>query len=406
MEKPLRIFIDGKELLGYTGATLSRSKDKMTGSLDIDLFFSYVPDAPIVTDASRGRDVAAYVGGHLAFVGTIDTRDGNITKDDYSVKISCRGKTKLLVDSSHRHPTTNMLQPTNRDAIEKLIEGFEVDLDWKATNIDLDKLRFRDGAHIIDELIRIGTENAHFIYETRDGKLRVTDDTGRTTGEDLILGQNILTCSAKQTEAGAKSEIKVKGQRTKKDIRGVDAILDRVKTVKADDVRSTLPLIIQHYGDATDESLKRRAKFEADKRNAKTKSVSMDVFHVQSSNGDPWDIGQMHYIEIPPEGVADVMECTELTYTVEAQGTLKTSLTFTPLPSANSGGGLLSGVDAVADAAQKGGAIKSKISTPEGQYPDNWGQPILTEVDFTVSDVGFFNSVQEQVTPLTLDVAP
>ena len=70
----------------------------------------------------------------------------SIGPNEYTIHLTARGKTKRLIDSSHQHPTTNMMQPTTKEVVEKLIEPWKTQLDWKAEVIKLDKMRFRDGA--------------------------------------------------------------------------------------------------------------------------------------------------------------------------------------------------------------------------------------------------------------------
>lgn len=394
--KPCNVFIDGSELTGYTGLTLTRSKSQLTGTLNVDLFFGYVPTEPVVVNAAAGREISVYIGGNLAFIGNLDKRTGSgirhgesgsqssdgasvstsIGPNEYTVKLTARGKTKGLIEGSHLHPTTNMMQPTNREALEKVIEGYGIDVDWMASEFDLDKVRFRDGARVLDELVRLGSENGHFIYETRDGKLRVTDDVGPTTGEPLILGKNILTFSAEQSEEKAKSEITVKGQRTKKDVWGEAAVIDRAKTIKDNWVKSNVPAIIQHYGDGTDEALERRAKFEADKRSSQSKKVKIDVFHIMPESSGAWDIGQLHYVEVPPEGIATMMECTDLTYTVQNDKTLKTTLTLSPPPRAGASGGLANASINPDDAI---GTVIQQAA--DGTYPAPWSGPDISAVN-------------------------
>ena len=69
------------------------------------------------------------------------------------------------------------------------------------------------------------------------------------------------------------------------------------------------------------------------KRNSESKKITIEVFHVQSPSGQPWDIGNTHYVEVPPEGIFDMFECTELTYHVNAEKELKTTLMLSPPPS-------------------------------------------------------------------------
>jgi prophage tail gpP-like protein len=407
--KPVVIAVGGSELTTWTEMTLQRSKDKLTGQLSVTIFAGAMPSIPMVQAIKCGAEITVYIGGQLAFCGTIDMREGSGTKkgkkgsdegnkkagkgetkasvsigpNEYTIKISARGKTKRLIDSSHQHPTTNMLKPTTKEVVEKLIEPWNVPLEWKGEVIKLDKVRFRDGARVIDELHRVALENCYFMYETRDGKLRVTDGVGGEggSGDPLILGDNILTFSAEQSEDKAKSKIKVKGQRIKKEIWGKKALEKTYKTTENKSVRNKALLTVQHYGDADDKTLERRARFEMNKRNSESKKITIEVFHVQTPSGKPWDIGDCHYVEVPPEGIYDMFECTELTYHVNAEKELKTTLILSPPPSGGTGGASggfgLSGLNMSMGAARRS---QAGITLSEANYPDPWTPPMLGEL--------------------------
>lgn len=411
-----RVFIDQQELIGWTEATLERQKKNLTGILTLQMFFTFIPDKPTFADVTRGKDITVYVGGQLAFTGRIDKRQGrslpsrdsrgrfvsgttgtgsfdiesSISNDNYLITITARGKTKYLVDSSHRHPTTNIADTTDKKTLEALIRGQPVELDWRSPEVKLPIVRLRDGSLILDELHRICNENCHYVYEGRDGRLIVSDTAQGEMGDDLILGKNILSFSASQSEDRANSEIIVKGHRTGNELWGREAVIEREKTLKDDWVQTTTPLVIQHYGDATDEALERRGKFEADKRAAESKQVVLDVFHVQTPSGQPWDIGNLHYIEVPPEGVFDVMECTGIKYNV-TPNLVRTTLTFTPPPTPEIKGSKSSsltseptpGADNVANASNS--RSRNTEASIEGKYPAKWTSAQLNVTPTTVN---------------------
>lgn len=410
---PVVIFMGGQQLDGYTAMSLTRSKEDLTGSLTVDVFFNHLPSAPTIVDAAIANEVTVYIGGHLAFKGTVDKRRGSgirhgkagstegtvdagpsagagegssrsvsIGPNEYTVKITARGSTKVLIDASHQHDPTNMLKPTTLKAIKKLVEPFNIQLEFIGTDIEIDKIRFRDGAKVLDELQRIAVENCYYMYETRDGKLRITDDIGIGSGEALILGDNILTFSAEQTMEFAKSEITVKGQRTPKDMWGKKAVLDNTVKITTDEwAPAYTPLTVQHYGDATKAALERRGRFEANKRSSKSKNVSIEVFHVQSRSGAPWDVGQLHFVEVPPEGIFETFECTAIEYTVNNKDTLKTTLTLSPPPVGGGagGGGLAAFENASSDNALFAALRKAAthVSFVPGKYPAPWSGPVL-----------------------------
>lgn len=398
---------------------LQRQKGEMTGSLSVGIFFGYLPKTPQLTGAAHGKPVAVYIGGRLAFVGTLDKREGkgdrkkkdgggstrrgghskgvhnsigtghqagggpgiatHIGPDQYTITLSARGMTKGLMDSSHKHKTGTILGAKTRNAVETLVKPFKVALDWRAPVFDMDKIRFRDGAAVQREVDRVCDEYGYWRYETRDGKLRVTDQAGPEFGEPLILGDNILSFDAMQSEEQANDEIVVKGQRTRKDMWGKDAIVSRVKRFSDSWVRSKpRPVTIQHFTDATDEALERRACYEINKRSAASKDIKIETFHVMQRSGAPWDIGMLHYVEVPTEGIFDVFECTGLSFTVAPDKTLKTQLTLNPPPAgcAQAVGGAFS--DAVAMGAARR-AMAGITQSDDGSYPQRWSSPDITE---------------------------
>lgn len=422
MMKPVVITVGGSELTTWFEMTLSRSKENMTGQLSCSIFGGDISSGPMMRAAKAGAEIQVYIGGQLAFDGSVDARTGSGTQkgkqgaehgekgspkhgggkgqegksevsatigpNEYTIKLSARGKTKDLIDASHQHPTTNMMQPTTKEVVNKLVEPFKVQVEWLGEEIKLDKARFRDGAVVFDELQRVALENCYFMYETRDGKLRVTDGVGPSTtggGDPLILGLNILTFSAEQSEDKQKSKVKVKGQRTKKNIRGEKAVLKTFKEVKNKSTKRNTPYTVQHYGDGEDKSLERRARFEANKRNSASKKITIEVFHVQTPSGQPWDVGNTHYVEVPPEGIFDMFECTEVTYHVDATKTLKTKLVLSPPPSGGDGeggGGGGGGFGLSSINMNIGDARRSQagVTLIDGQYPDPWTPPQLSQM--------------------------
>lgn len=356
----MRIFIDGEELENWMSASLSRKKKDLTGELSVEIFFNYVPSSPVLVSAMYGNDVVVYIDNQIAFYGIIDARLGTSVKrkpgtdsemtgqtkpnkrgvglqtsigdSGYKVTLNARGRTKYLIDSSHTHDTGTFSKITDKKAIEQLVSNYNIDIDWQADEIDFDRFVLRDGSVVVDEIFRICNESCHFVYETRDGKLRIQDQPSAELGEPLILGQNFLSFNTMQSEDRSNSSVTVKGHRNKKGVWGKDAIVETKINVKNSTIFSQIPLTVQHYGDATPERLERRGKWELDKRASESKNVQITVFGISSRDGIPWDIGLMHYVEVPPEGIATNMECIELKYSVDADGTLQTELLLAPPP--------------------------------------------------------------------------
>lgn len=357
--RQINVFVDRKELTGYTSLRLKRSKKDMTGQLTIGVFMGWLPTKQVLGGVNQGMEILVYIGTHLAFTGIIDRRKDKSSKsttsqsvgaNQYTVTFTCRGKTKYLIDSSHQHPTGTMLAPTDKDAVETLVAPWDVPIDWRADVTQLNRIRLRDGGHVVDEIQRIAEQCSLYIWEGRNGDLVVTDDAGATDGEAIKLGTNVLNFTTDQASDQDRSQVLVKGQLTSKDAWGVAAVADTFKNSLDETVNNLSRLTVQLYGDATDELIERRTYYEMNKRATNAKKVQVEVFHVLQTDGTPWDIGDNHHVELPPAGVSDTMEIVELEYIVEKDKTLKTKLTLAPLvvkASGVAGSGLLDGLSEV-----------------------------------------------------------
>lgn len=409
--RPFRIFC-GSEITNYVSAVLQRDKTQMTGQLQFGLFYDGVPGSPISSLAAvrAGAPIQVYVGNRLAFTGTVDNRgagnskkmkenvnrlgkgqhssigQGKMSKgggvsthigpNEYVITVRARGMTKRLVGSSHYIEESCLPNATCRSAISKLVERFGVPIDWRAGDYDLDVATFRDGGLVYQEIDRITTENGLYAYETRDGKLRISDQALGDMGEALILGDNILEFETDQGEDDANQEVVVKGRRRKKGVRGQDAVMRKVK-LRDSWVPSESRLTIQGYGDGTDDALERRGKFELDRRAQMVKNCRIQTFGVLQRDGSPWDIGLLHHVRIPSEGIDGVFECISLTYTVNNDKTCHTTLTLAPPPSAGVAGGIGSfgGLGGLAIGGAVAGARATSRSRASGKYPLPWGSP-------------------------------
>lgn len=430
---PVVIVIGGQVLRGWTSMQLQRTKEGMTGSLTVEIFFGFVPQSPQLRAAKAGAKIQVYIGGHLAFTGTTDKRKGKGTKgpasrgadgkftsppsgggtgikasigpNNYRITLTARGKTKDMIDSSHSHKTGSIKKAKTKRFVEAIAKPFKIPLEWRAPDLEMGTARLRDGAIAQREIDRACRDFGYFRYETRDGKLRVTDQAGPEYGEPLILGRNILEFDAEQSEDMGHSDIRVKGQRTQKEIWGREAV-NRFKTMKQRFQKRHRPITVQNEFDASDEALERRAQHETNKRTSASKEVRVKVFHVMPESGQPWDIGKLHYVEVLTEGVATVLECTGLTYRVDDERTLTTELKLNPPPKGKgnamaTGGGLgqapvATGLTAlvaplavaasvasrVADWMQIGAArlVQAGITISEQQYPEPWEVADLSDV--------------------------
>ena len=389
--QPFTIVFSGAEFSGWTTATLSRKKGDMTGTLEFEVFFDQLPRNPVMRGIAKGTEVQAYVGGALAFNGTVDGRTGkgkkgghkkgadaesgasysaSATKDSYSIKVSARGKLKHICDCSHVHETGFFEKKTAIATIKEITAPFSVEAEDKVGLSEALDRTLTDGGNVADEIHNILSDSGADLYESVEGKLMIVNHGDSGSGEALILGHNILTFSCEQTEEHEVSHIKVKGNRTHKHY-GKDAITKPLETLTTGTSKAFRPYTGHCPGDATPARLKKSAKNEAAARAKKGKTISVDVFHVQSSSGEPWDLNTTHYVEIPTENIFDEFVIEELTYHV-SKDELKTSLKLSPKGADSQDDGTDTGM--ISDKQALGIARRNQMGVKYGQgtYPDTW----------------------------------
>lgn len=410
------ITVGGQNLYGWTNMKLARQRKDMTGALTFEMFFTNIPANPQMRSVVAGAEIQVYIAGNLAFTGTIDSRTGSgkgkhkghhqhaqglndrnlagvdrsgrnpsgagvhayADAESYKITVECRGKTKRLVDSSHDHPTGHMANTTVPDIFKTLTKNFKVQVDDQSNDkLQIERAVFRDGAAVYTELKRWAKEHNHIHFETTDGKLKLTDDSMGGSGEPLILGLNILSFDATQSDGQGNSEITIKGQRSGLKYHGKEAVMNKIKT-KNPSVSDYSPVIHQLNADASTDRLKKRVKYENDRATQESKQITIDVFSVQSTDGKPWDLNVTHYVEIPPEGIYNEFVVDSLTYFCEAKGTLKTELKLVPVAQGGDGGG----GGAVSDASAYGQsrAAAAGLTYNQGQYPSPWIIPAIESV--------------------------
>jgi prophage tail gpP-like protein len=408
------ITVAGSNLYGWTNMKLSRERKDLTGALTFEMFFTNIPANPQMRAIAAGADIQVYIAGNLAFVGTIDARTGSgkgkhkgkaghaqglndrnlsgvdrsgkqpsgagihayADAESYKIVVECRGKTKRLIDSSHDHPTGQMPNTTVPQIFKTLIENFKVQLhDTTNDSLMIERAVFRDGGAVYTELHRWAKEHNHLTFEGKDGKLQLTDDSQGGSGEPLILGLNILSFDATQSDGQGNSSITIKGQRSGMKYHGKEAVMNKIVTMNPS-VSDYSPVIHQLNADASSDRLKKRVKYENDRASQHCKEITIDVFSVQTMDGSPWDLNVTHYVEIPPEGIYNEFVVDSLTYFCEAKGTLKTELKLVPV--AQGGDGTGGGATSDAAAYGKSQSAAAGLTYTQGQYPSPWViSPIL-----------------------------
>ena len=331
MSERVKVLIDRQPLDRIKELSLSRSTENVTGELNLSIFMDWIPEERVFNGVLRGAETLVYIGDHLAFTGTLDTRrDRGTPPGEYQIDLVARGRTKRLIDYSHRHPTGTILKTTSRQVFETLTQPFGIQIEWLAEDIPIPRVRLRQGARVHDELRRIAQRSGLNFYETRDGKLRVVDRPTNDGGEPLVLGKNILSFDADLRGDLEKRQIRVTGQRTEPNVWGTQAIIPPVLNLRDETIPEDGELTVQMYGTATPDALVRAGSYDYNRRLAAGREINIELFGQLQSTGEPWDLGLKHQVEIIPAAVSGLFEAQSITYTLDHDATWRTNLSLHP----------------------------------------------------------------------------
>lgn len=331
MSERVTVLIDRGRLTHIRDLSLTRSTESVTGELRISVFMDWMPEERVFNGVIRGAETLVYIGEHLAFTGTLDSRrDSGTPPGEYEIDLVARGRAKRLIDNSHRHPTGTILRTTNRQVFDTLVRPFGMQVDWLADEVPLNRVRLRQGAKVYDELRRIGQQTGVSFYETRDGRLRVVDGPIEATGEPIVLGSNIISFDADLRGDVERREITVTGQRTEANVWGEAAIIPPVLRLSDGTIPEDGDLTVQMYGSATPDALQRAGTYDYNRRVAAGREVSVQLFGLLQSTGEPWDLGVRHQVQIPPAGVAGEFQASSLSYAIDHDARLRTNISLHP----------------------------------------------------------------------------
>ena len=219
---------------------------RLTGSLSVTIFAGAMPPTPIVAAAKAGAEIKVYIAGQLAFCGTVDKREGQRYQEGQgrhrqTNQREGKGAAARRMQRQHRperihHQAVGARQDQaadrqltsasdhQHDAADHQRGGRETgravedQVEWKGETIKLDKVRFRDGARVVDELHRVAT--GELLLHVRDA---ATASCGSLTAS---VGRRWRRCTDPRPEhpdvfgravrGQGQVEVKVKGQRSEK----------------------------------------------------------------------------------------------------------------------------------------------------------------------------------------------
>ncbi len=303
--------VGGSALRGFQEVNITRSAE------DAAIPFGMKATNPSWTaDAfalRMGAAVQIRAGSDLMADGYIDDYAGDHGEGgSHEVRVSGRSKSQDVVDCPPaKHKTGRVENKTLLQAANEFDEfgvGFTSDVELKP----IEKIQRNPTETVFQTLERHARREGLLLMGEPDGKVKITKAGAKRIAGALVEGSPpIKSFKVHFTAKGKHSPVIARGQRTT----GTDKRSMRQEIQEFDPtVGRYRPIILFVEGDADDEKLKKRARWESSRRGGASCSVSVTVFGWRDQSGKLWEPTRLMAIKFPSERIDQDMTLSSVTF--------------------------------------------------------------------------------------------
>lgn len=304
--------------LAFTSCEMAAGAERAVRQATFDLAWNG-PGLPCGED----EPATVTISGALWLTGY--TRDLNWSHDARSrtCSVTLVSRTVDATEASIDHPT-GFVENCDIADIGKAFDGAKVGVDCLVKSARKALHQINPGDTLFRTLETEARAVGALIYDTPEGKLRITDKPeGRHAGL-LARGVNILRASGTLSGRYNYDKVKVRGQASFGTVPG--ALSPEAEAKGTADRKRTL--IIYHEGEATSDRLKKRAGWEAKRAAGQGKSARVTVAGCRDAAGVIWTPNRLVGVSDDWGGLAQDMVISALRIEQDAEDGTITELTL------------------------------------------------------------------------------
>jgi prophage tail gpP-like protein len=367
----ISVSTDGGSIEHFTRVTWSISAESTEQTATFEVFMDAPPPSPAYPFIVDEAQATVMIGGAIAITGEIESRKGEGDKESYKLSFTVKSKPKKGQKSHAKLGKGQKLNTTTKTVANEIAKNGGLDISY-GEDVDDDKIEqhIAVGDTTTDhEIKNIFRDRGYLVYAHHDGTIRVEGADKGDSGCDLIVGQNVMDFSAEQSSEKKRGKIKATGTLT------LSKDTNRKATLTPQGIQKMKSKIEGDWvvwadGDQSAKALKKRAKYESNRRDAAGKEVSFTLFGINAPDGKPWRVNAQHYCEVPSESVFDTLRLKSISGSA-TKTEIKVEVTLAPingLSNSNAGAAAPTAVRAAVKRQQKGAPLK------KDQYPAPWNE--------------------------------
>jgi prophage tail gpP-like protein len=316
MSDDLTLKVDGQELTGWTGVSVTRSIAQIPNTFSVQATASN-PMFRAALGVRDGDACTVSIGGDLVITGYVDTVHAGYRAGDHTVIIQGRGKCQDLVDCSAEWPGCQISGADALEIAQKLAAPYGITVtapDGAGPAVPQFNISIGEKPTDILELV---TRHAGLLYyEDANGNLVLAEAAADDAGSGFVEGQNIQVASILRTRAQRFSEYTC--SLLSLDTSGLFEDKDGLFyfTAKDPNVGRNRKLFIVAEGvQGGLELAEKRALWEASRRAGRGEQVNITTDSWRDGTGKLWTPNSLAPVSSPALNLTDALLCiAEVTY--------------------------------------------------------------------------------------------
>lgn len=347
MNNTVLLRVNGREWGGWTSVSISAGIDRVARDFNVTITRRWPGSSADMPQIQNGDAVEVLIGTDLVMTGWVETSPLSYDGSQITMSIAGRSKTADLIDCSAA--PTQQTGKTLTGIAESLAAPFGISVvDNGAPDTTVIDAQPEHGETVLACLNRLLGQVQTLAYDDPAGNLVLGSVGNIQAATALVLGENIISCSAERSVRDRFSSYQVTGQRPGSDDDFGETTISAVKQVIRDTgVTRYRPITLQQTGTATTSTCQARGEFEARQRAAKTRETTYTVQGWRQGSGALWAPNMRVIVWDPLSGFNnEALVIAEATYSLDENGS-KTEMRVGPaeayLPAPASSGATATG---------------------------------------------------------------
>lgn len=312
-------FIGGGSEHPYESLTVTRSIDAFAGKFELAWF-----GAPSLTE---GISAAVLTPSRVPILtGTVERVSGSIDNFRTSTNYAGRDIIGDLVDSTASLPNSELLNKSADAVIAALLpDAFELTIvPGTEVGSNFDRFVLNRGETIRDAIQRVLRARGLLAYSRGDGGLVIRGAVPALESDDaLVYGRNIRRVPTWSRDSSQRFRTYIViGQAEAAFSSGIEIVEGSAEDLEVGRERVTV-ILADHQ--VTEEQAREQAAWEAARRAARARSVTVEVVGWEQSTDAPWEVDMLVPVTIPGLGLLDAtMLISDISYRIHGDGTVCT----------------------------------------------------------------------------------